>query len=96
MDELSAKIEAEARGRSRLHRLADWENIHFGYDHTQNGYAPYLGQKSPQFIEVIRPALHHQFSFWKVFGMIVDGANVVAFAVGELPFDGIGAPPLFV
>ena len=41
---------------------------------------------SLQVIQIIRPGLHHSFSLWQIFGMIVHGPDFISIRVSELLF----------
>jgi len=45
-----------------------------------------------QFIQVIRPPLHHRFAFSQVFGAVVGSPHFIAFAVCKLALDDMFAP----
>jgi hypothetical protein len=47
-------------------------------------------------VEIVRPLLHHATPLGEVLGVIVGGANLVAFVMGKLAFDPIGMKPHFV
>ena len=47
-------------------------------------------------IETVRPLLHHAPALGEVLGVVVGGANFVAFVVGKLAFDPIGMKAHFV
>ena len=43
-----------------------------------------------EFVAVIRPPDHHAAALRQILGMQVGGPDLVAFLVGQLPFDGVG------
>src|SRR3984893_15253248 len=47
-------------------------------------------------VEIIRPLLHHEAALGEVLGVVVGGADFVAFVMGKLAFDPIGMEPHFV
>ena len=49
-----------------------------------------------EIVEIVRPLLHHATPLGEVLGVVVGGANLVAFVMGKLAFDPIGMKPHFV
>jgi hypothetical protein len=47
-------------------------------------------------VEIVRPLLHHTPALGKVLGVVVGGADFIAFVMGKLAFDPIGMEPDFV
>ena len=47
-------------------------------------------------IKVISPPLQHFTAFRQILSVIVGGANVVAFAVGKLPFNHVGRKTIHI
>jgi len=60
---------------------------------------PRSGTTSPlslQFIQIIRPGLHHLLAFSYALGAVVGRAYLVAFAVRQLQLDDVRRKTLFV